>query len=270
MTSILGAWQAMGMKAMAMIRKAFVMILALGGSSSSGLTCDRAPPDLWFNNLSAVLAAASEPPPDVITLILAMLLLLQLFNSVLASVNIPKLSGPIMVESLSTRVGPPMVPLSFAMAASSKPRSARIAVLALNCCASSGEGDHHGSTSELNGEVGSRAHCRSSAVMSRNTGMVTTAGPRKAGRGDALCLRSNLASSALSSFCASASKASYDMPALLHLARTASGMRCFMISHSGNTFSVNLRVLPRCHSVMGSVIAVRTAKARMNMDSACA
>lgn len=185
----------MGMKAIASTRRAFVMILTLRGSSSSFASA--APLFPSASSLSAVLAAASVSP-DVIALILAMLLLLQLFSSVLASVNMPKPIGPIIVESLSTRVGPPMVPLSFAMVASSKPRSARMAVDDLNCCASSGEGDHQGRTSAARGEAGSSADWRRSAVIRRKTGMLTVAGPINAGSGEALCLRSNSASFALS------------------------------------------------------------------------
>lgn len=144
----------MGIKAIAITLKALVMILILLGSSSAFASA----PSLPFsaNNLSAVLEAPSSLP-ELTALILAILVLIQLFSSVFAKVSIPNVTGPSIVESLSTSVGPPMVPFSLAMAASSNPRSARMAVLALNCCASSGEGDHQGKTSEVKGEVGSSA-----------------------------------------------------------------------------------------------------------------
>ena len=73
-----------------------------------------------------------------------------------------------------------------------------MAVEDLNCCASSGEGDHQGRTSVENGQAGSSADCLRRAVIRRKTGMVTVAGPIKAGSGETLCFRRSLASSALS------------------------------------------------------------------------
>ncbi len=145
------------MKAMAITLNALVMILALAGSSgSASLACDGAPwgceaksfprrPRRGVLTVGCDRSQLGDAPP-------APAVELRICQCQHAEAQGPD-HGRVLVYERRPAHGALQLG-DRSLVESSIRKNSRAS---LNCCASSGDGDHQGSTSELNGDVGSSA-----------------------------------------------------------------------------------------------------------------